>query len=94
MNKHEGQALLAEQLRPYRERTFAELSSLVGHDERLDLTGPSGQGYQVEISIFWDHTVGGNVRVMGSIDDGGLRAFVPLSDSFIMAPDGKFVGES
>ena len=36
---------------------------------------------------------GGNVRVIGSIDDGGWRAFVPLSDSFIKAADGRFVGE-
>ena len=28
-----------------------------------------------------------------AIDDGGLRAFAPLSDDFIMAPDGSFVGE-
>jgi hypothetical protein len=33
------------------------------------------------------------VHVLGAIDDGGLRAFVPLCDDFIMAPDGSFVGE-
>ncbi len=30
---------------------------------------------------------------MGGIDDGGLHAFAPLVDSFIMAPDGSFIGE-
>jgi hypothetical protein len=30
---------------------------------------------------------------MGSIDDGGWRAFVPISRSFIKSADGSFVGE-
>jgi len=29
-----------------------------------------------------------------SIDDGGLRAFFPITDSFIVAQDGSFVGET
>ena len=33
------------------------------------------------------------LRVMGSIDDGGWRAFVPLTQSFIMACDGSLVDE-
>jgi hypothetical protein len=30
---------------------------------------------------------------MGAIDDGGVRALMPLGESFILAPDGSFVGE-
>jgi hypothetical protein len=44
--------------------------------------------------LYWDGERGGNVRVISTIDDGGLRAFVPLSDSFIKAADGSFVGEA
>jgi hypothetical protein len=29
----------------------------------------------------------------GSIDDGGWRAFSPLTESFILAKTGTFVGE-
>jgi hypothetical protein len=50
--------------------------------------------YQIEIEVFWDNQRGGNVRVMGSIDDGGWRAFMPLTRDFIKAPDGSFVSES
>jgi hypothetical protein len=32
-------------------------------------------------------------KVAISIDDGGWRAFVPLTDAFIMASNGSFVGE-
>src|SRR5205807_9836250 len=35
---------------------------------------------------------GKNLRVIVSVDDGGLRAFVPLTDSFIVSPEGLFVG--
>jgi hypothetical protein len=31
--------------------------------------------------------------VFVQIDDGGWRAFTPMSDSFIIAPDGSFVGD-
>jgi hypothetical protein len=47
----------------------------------------------VEIQTFWDSQPGGNVRVMGSIDDGGWRAFLPLSRSFIKSAVDSFVGE-
>jgi hypothetical protein len=41
----------------------------------------------------WDDRTGGDLRVIGSIDDGGWRAFRPLSSDFIVRPDGTFVGE-
>ena len=40
----------------------------------------------------WDDPARGNIRVMGSVDDGRWRAFMPLNRSFIKAPDGTFVG--
>jgi hypothetical protein len=30
---------------------------------------------------------------VGSIDDGGWRAFLPLTDGLVVAPDGTIVGE-
>jgi hypothetical protein len=48
----------------------------------------------VEVLALWDEgRPGGNLRVMVSIDDGGWRAFKPLTEDFIIAPDGSFVGE-
>ena len=44
--------------------------------------------------LCWDAHPNGNVRVSAGIDDGGLRAFLPLTSDFIKAPDGSFVGES
>jgi hypothetical protein len=45
------------------------------------------------VSAHWDSAPNGDVRVIGCVDDGGWRAFLPLSDSFIKAADGSFVGE-
>jgi hypothetical protein len=49
--------------------------------------------YQVETQAFWDESDQKNLRVTLSIDDGGWRSFGPVSDGFIVAPNGTFVGE-
>ena len=41
----------------------------------------------------WDGKKDGNLRIIGAIDDGGLRAFIRLTEDFILTPDGSFVGE-
>jgi hypothetical protein len=33
------------------------------------------------------------VRVIGLIDDGGVRALVPVTNGFIVSPQGCFIGE-
>jgi len=38
--------------------------------------------------MFWDSLPDGNLRIMASIDDGGWRALLPLTESLIMKPDG------
>jgi hypothetical protein len=83
---------IAEELRrvPY-EALVARLLDAV---ETRDVAGASGTEYQIEVQGFWDRARRpGNLRVMVSVDDGGLRAFAPLTTDFIMAPDGSFVGE-
>jgi hypothetical protein len=61
--------------------------------ERCEVRGESGVTYQTEIQGVWDDGKPGNLRILGSVDDGGWRAFSPLGDDFIIAPDGSFVGE-
>jgi hypothetical protein len=89
----EAKTLLRSQLETYRRRKYAELAALMGDPQVAQLKGPSGVEYTIEIDTHWDNRTGGNVRVIGSIDDGGWRAFIPLCDSFIMSPDGTFIGE-
>jgi hypothetical protein len=69
------------------------LASVAGDAEVLEVTAPDGTPCCVEISAVWDGRPGGDIRVIASIDDGGWRAFLPVTESFIIAPDGSFVGE-
>lgn len=93
MDKQEAEALLRGKLGEYRVLPYSELAARIDTGDYCTVPGASSPEYQLEIQIFWDDDAGKNVRVIGSIDDGGLRAFFPLTYSFIMAPDGTFVGE-
>lgn len=93
MDNTEATALLRIHLDAYRRWTYEELVTLLGKPQVVELRGASGATYQAEVQVHWDDRPGGAVRVLGSVDDGGWRAFKPLCDDFIVAPDGTFVGE-
>jgi hypothetical protein len=93
MDNTEARSLLQTQLQLWRRRSYAELATEVAQSHRFEVIGQSGTWYQGHIRIFWDDEPNGLIRVIGSIDDGGWRAFAPLTDSFILAQDGTFVGE-
>jgi hypothetical protein len=93
MDKGEAAALLKQHLEGYRRRSYSDLVTLLGSPQTAELVGSSGIKYQVEVGVHWDGRPGGALRILGSIDDGGWRAFRPLCDDFILAPDGRFVGE-
>jgi hypothetical protein len=55
-------------------RSHAELSSLVDESVHLQVVGPSGSEFQVEVSAAWDDNPGQTLRLFFSVDDGGPRA--------------------
>ena len=65
----------------------------MGVSRHIDRTGRSGAQYQLEVEVMWDYKPDDDIRVMGSIDDGGWRAFSPLVEWFILSRTGEFVGE-
>ena len=93
MDRAEAKALLAEWLVAYRRKPFADLVRLVDDPDVDEVVGRSGVRYQLEAMAVWDDRRRENLRVIGMIDDGGWRAFRPLTVDFIMAPDGTFIGE-
>ncbi len=93
MDNAEAAALLKGHLEGYRLRPWTDLVTLLGKPQVAELRGASGVTYQAEVEVHWDGRPGGALRVLGSIDDGGLRAFKPLCDDFILGSDGRFVGE-
>ncbi|MHC4469348.1 MAG: hypothetical protein ACYS99_00155 [Planctomycetota bacterium] len=93
MDRDEARELLSQHLDQFRQRSYSELTELIDDPSVAEAVGASGTRYQLEVLVFWDDKPHANLRVLGAIDDGGLRAFKPLSDGFIVAPDGHFVGE-
>jgi hypothetical protein len=94
MDNEEALRLLSQELDALRNESYADLARRVGSESReYELLGSGGTRYQVEIQFLWDNRMGGDVLVTGSIDDGGWRAFVPLTRSFIKSAVGSFVGE-
>ncbi len=91
MNQQEACNLLEQQLARYRTVRYSDLVAKIDSQECFEILGPSGVEYQVEIQFFWDGRSHCNIRVIGSIDDGGLRAFYPMCESFIMTPEGECV---
>jgi hypothetical protein len=95
MNKGEARSILSECLAGYRLRSRQELAARVseGRVDAREVVAPNGTKYQLEIQFVWDAEPNGDVRVIASIDDGGIRALLPLTDGFIVGSDGRFVGE-
>ncbi len=93
MDKAEAREILSERVNDLRGRSRRELLGYLDNPQTAEIPGRSGQLYQIETEAIWDERPGGNLRVIVSINDGGWRAPVPITDDFIVAPDGSFVGE-
>ncbi len=90
MDKTEARAILDKQLARFRGRAYGELVRLVElqHIETVEVIGNNGTRYQAEIQFIWDDQPGGVIRILGNIDDGGVRAFFPLGRSELVSPEG------
>lgn len=93
MDKLEAKQILSDEIAKYRSRTFLELQRLLSEQDTFEITSSTGKWYQLEFQAVWDGRPQGNLRVIGSIDDGGVSAFKPLCEDFILSPDGKLIGE-
>ena len=94
MDKTEAQQLLKARINELRAISYHDLLGLLDTDTTIEVDGAAGRRYQIETSVVWDSAKDPrDLRVIVAIDDGGWRAFVPMTDSFIVAPDGSFVGE-
>jgi hypothetical protein len=93
MNQAEALSIAQAEVAELRQETYSQrVERLIDNQENIERVGASGASYQIELQAFWDNKPNGNVRVIVSIDDGGMRAFSPLTEDFIRAP-GSFIGE-
>src|SRR4029077_19779291 len=87
MDDAEALKILIERLEEYRALSYAELvERLLDRRETVEAPGASGLTYRLDFQGFWETHPNGALRVLGSVDDGMVRAFVPLSDSFVAEP--------
>lgn len=84
--------MLAEALAGYRADSYDSLVAGIGRTHVRAVRGRDGRDYEIEIEMMWNDQPGGPVRVLGAIDDGSERAFLPISDDFIMDRDGRVIG--
>ena len=86
MDKAEAKKTLSKELARFSSRNHAELVPLVESRqvETFEVRGENGATYQVEVQFFWDGQPGGTIRIIGSIDDGGIRAFFPLTETLLV----------
>ena len=88
MDKTEALTLLHRHLDRLESAGHRALSGRIGENEAVEDTGESGAAYQLELTILLDDRQSGAIRILGSIDDGGLRAFFPLSESRLVEAPG------
>jgi len=94
VDKSEARGIARAQVSALRQLTWEQLRDrYLSSPQTVEMSGESAVVYQVQTQAVWDSRVDGDLRVMVAVDDGGWRAFLPLSEDFIIAPDGSFVDE-
>lgn len=87
MDRKEARALLTEELNRFRAMAPAGLRALIGEAQVKEIKSRSGAGYTIETDVVWDDKQKTTLRVMASIDDGGLSAWLPMTESLLVPCD-------
>ena len=95
MSDEEAKGVLRAEFLKLQAAGYDELAErLAGKQERSEVIALSGITYHVELEGFWDDKERRDLRVVASIDDGGLRAFLPFTDAFTISPSGSITEHS
>jgi hypothetical protein len=93
VDKVEARELLEEFLNGLKGQTRDELLRYIRNPDCVTVSGVDGTWYQIEFEAVWDSVPDGDLRIITSIDDGGVfSALRPLSDSFVVTREGDIVG--
>ena len=86
MSRLEMASLLERELASLALKGRIELVKCVqGEPEVYEVRGPDDALWQIEVEVIWDGHPGGTIRIIGSIDDGGINAFFPVTRSILVA---------
>ena len=88
-DRAEAAAILDAHAQLYRAQGHARLLARLDQPGCLEVSGPSGVRYQLEVEVVWEHRRRGSLRVLLSIDGGPISPCFPLCQSFIIEPPGE-----
>lgn len=89
VDEREAERVLRSEARKLRAMPYRQLADrFAERQESIEVVAPSGTTYHVEAQGYWDDRGARDLRVVVSIDDGGLRVLAPLTDSFTIAANG------
>jgi hypothetical protein len=90
MNRVEAKQLLDQFLLELQTRSYEDLKGLLSNPQVEEVESESGVRYQIEYEALWDREAGAELRIIASIDDGGLiSSFFPVTSDFIITPTGE-----
>ena len=95
MSDEEAKGILNAEFLKLRATGYSDLVDLLA-DKKVEseVTGLSGEVYHVELEAYWDDDSHSDLRVVASIDDGGMRLLLPFTDSFTISPSGLITDHS
>ena len=108
MSKEEWNEILSSELKKFRSWSYSALAEKIEQTQRernhlhhIEATAVHGTPYFIDFDVFWDGKSHGDIRVcafLWSSPQRPLLGFLPIykcdfSDSFILSPGGRFVGE-
>lgn len=85
MHNREAKRLLRQVLDDYCHQSYSDLAARVGTVTYKTVTGESGIEYQLEVQSFWNGKPDHNIIIVASIDDGGWRVFMPLTETRVVS---------
>jgi len=89
MDRDEARAVLEAELARWRASTWDVWRTWIAERrvEVVEVTGPSGTPWQIEVQAVWDAAPEATIRVLASIDDGSLSgAFRPVCGDLLVEP--------
>ncbi len=93
MDKSEAHAVAEKELESYRSVPYEKLFLLLNTQESFERVSEKNEVYQIEFDFMFDDHDQKTIRVWAIVSYSFWTDFVPVSTSFIIAPNGDFIGE-
>jgi hypothetical protein len=88
-DKAEARKELARLLAEHAHLTYDAWAERIGQMSRLAFTTDAGTWYQATIEPVWDDQSRGTIRILVALDDGGVGAYHPLTESWLLKTPGQ-----